>query len=286
MMALYKEHVDKNIDIYYREKTSPELLFKSYELIKNCQQTDLITQRNGRKVYKIKIGENTYYFKKYCYRNSNKCLKSIFRAPDAIRSFRMSEKMLERQVNAIKPILAVTYAINTFITDSLFVTQEFSEYNLYDYIKNGNYNESTKDILIQKMALFLAKLYNNNFINGDLNLPGILIKFVDNSIINMELAMVDFDNIRQYPLLPWKAIEKNLISFYSHLYSGLAEMPHVYSFTFRDRLKFMNIFLKYYQQHDVTNVTIQQEHLDKGITAKLAKWGKTYAFQNDNVKYL
>lgn len=117
------------------------------------------------------------------------------------------------------------------------------------------------------MAKLWAKLYKNNYINGDPNLPGVLLNFDD----GLQLSFVDVDNFKQVIYLSEKRIIKNLAKFNAHSYSGLAKMDGK-KLTDTDRKLFLDYLVENYSFKSSTIEVFNK--IDYFTYKVLKKWGK------------
>lgn len=236
---------DKNIRCLFSETPSYELQEKVDYCLKNPiiqrQEFELVKKGNQREIYKVKLNSRIYYFKKYRYRSLNKRVKIFFRKSPAFRSFKISQKLIEAGIPVVKPVIAAEYKQKPTIVDSLFVTEDFDGVNLQDFLAFEDYSQAEKEEIIKVLAELWAGLYQNKYINGDPNLPGVLLKFDG----DLKLSFVDVDNFKRKIYLSEKRIIKNLAKFNAHSYSGLAKMDGK-ELTISDRKLFLKTFIKNY----------------------------------------
>lgn len=262
-------YYNNKINYCYNNHFDQELLRMAISLLKNDvvpdKRFELVKAEPERKVYKALINGKSYFLKQYKYRKLKKRVKNIFRKSSACRAFKMTNKLLDKKITVVKPALAVTYRHDFFTLDSLFITEDFMGSDLQSFIAQGNYDLKTKSKVIKQVAKLWADLYNNNFINGDPNLPGVLLKFTT----EFKLCLVDVDNIRHFPYLTKKAITNNLAKFNAHSYSGLAGLGKA-RLSHQDRKLFYNEFLACYNKSgillsDIKNKTFKiLSNWDKG----------------------
>jgi hypothetical protein len=266
-----KSYESDNIDFYYNKAPSNKII----EMAKYCLENINISNKSfepvkmssQRKVFKVNIGSENYYFKKYSYRNLEKKIKNIFRKSSAYRAFKISNELIEKRITVVKPILAAEYKHSPIKIDSVFITKDFGGINLQDFIAYKNYSQKEKEKIIIELAKLWAKLYKNNYINGDPNLPGVLLNFDD----GLQLSFVDVDNFKQVIYLSEKRIIKNLAKFNAHSYSGLAKMDGK-KLTDTDRKLFLDYLIRNYKRLAKMNL-YQAVHAETFNILK--SWGKS-----------
>jgi hypothetical protein len=266
-----KSYESDNIDFYYNKAPSNKII----EMAKYCLENINISNKSfepvkmssQRKVFKVNIGSENYYFKKYNYRNLEKRIKNIFRKSSAYRAFKISNELIEKRITVVKPILAAEYKHSPIKIDSVFITKDFGGINLQDFIAYKNYSQKEKEKIIIELAKLWAKLYKNNYINGDPNLPGVLLNFDD----GLQLSFVDVDNFKQVIYLSEKRIIKNLAKFNAHSYSGLAKMDGK-KLTDTDRKLFLDYLVENYSFKSSTIEVFNK--IDYFTYKVLKKWGK------------
>lgn len=273
-MKLKKKAWEDRVKVYYRDKLNEKLVEKIINFLKGkdvngISKLEVVKTSQGRWVCKLKINNNKYYIKKYFYRKSGKKIKNIFRPSEALRAFRTSHQLLAVDIPVVRPVLAAVYRQNLLTVDSILVTKDFGGRDLQDFFASGDYNKELKEEVITKTAYLWAQVYKNNFLNGDPNLASILVRYRQG---DLELALIDVDNIRCYPFLPWKMIVKNLIDFNAHTYSGLYKLDGN-KLTCEDRLIFLKNFINYYDKNGIEQQSLITQIKQKTIE-RLIEWDK------------
>lgn len=274
-MKIINDKID-GTQFHYLKKPEKKII----GITKYCFQNDyiknnsfeLIKKGNQREIYKFKVNSKSYYLKKYSYRNLGKRIKNFFRASAAYRSFKITIELLEKNISVVKPILAAEYQYSPFITDSIFITKDFGGVNLQKFLAYNDYSQLEKEKVIIKVAKLWSKLYRNNYINGDPNLPGVLLRYND----KLELALVDLDNFQKKIYLSQEKVIKNLAKFNAHGYSGLEKLQGK-KLKKEDRKLFLKYFLKFYNRInlDINNLLLKTE---KETAKYLNKWNKDHLF--------
>jgi len=282
-MNYFRQKYSKEIQVYSQGPVESEILKVGVSLLKgstnNVDNLKLVKGAKGRQVFSLDIDGERYYLKRYYYRQLKKRIKNIFRAPEGVRAYDMSIKLLESGISVANPIGVIIYKKDLITKDSLFITKEFAGEDLQEYIANGSYTQELKEDIIRGLAKLWATIYKNKFINGDPNLPGILVKFTEGKF---KLSLVDMDNIRQLPYLPWKLVVKNLVDFNAHSYSGLDKMNNQ-RLSCADRRLFFKEFIKEYGLNVNSSNTIT--YISKKTSDRLIKWGKRdLVAQNDDLR--
>lgn len=273
-----KNKKSDGIDFYYNKKASNEML----EMTKYCLRNkridknnfELIKKGNQREVYKAIIDSEIYYFKKYCYRSFDKKLKNIFRKSAAYNSFKRSNDLIENGISVVKPVLAAEIKHNHLTVDSVFITKDFGGTDLQQFLAEQDYSAAEKEKIIISLAKLWSKLYKKNYLNGDPNLPGVLLNFDD----KLKLSLVDVDNFKQVIYLTKKRIIRNLAKFNAHSYSGLAKMGGK---------KLKNADRKLFLQHLIRNYKrLEKMNLYQAVQAEtfniLKAWGKSELIKRCN----
>ncbi len=270
-MMKIKAKESGKIKFYYNEKIPNKIL----ELAKYCLQNINIKKNNfesikignQREIYKVKIDSESYYFKKYSYSSLDKKIKNIFRKSAAYRSFKISNELIAQEIPVVDPILAAEYRHNAVEIESVFVTKDFGGVNLQEFLAYKDYSKKEKEKIIIELAGLWAKLYENNYVNGDPNLPGVLLNCDD----NLKLSLVDVDNFKRIIYLSVNKIIRNLAKFNAHSYSGLAKMGGK-RLTSEDRKLFLDNLIKNYK--DLEQSTTYQAIKNETFTI-LKNWDKS-----------
>lgn len=281
-MQIKSEKYDK-INFYYNKKPS-KLMFEMTKYFLetnkiNNSDFEMIKSGNQREIYKGIVDSESYYFKKYSYRSLNKKLKNIFRSSAAYRSFKISNQLIANQIPVVEPILAAKYNHSLMIADSIFITKDFGGADLQNFLAKKEYSLKEKEEIIIKLAQIWAKLYKNNYLNGDPNLPGILINYNENESLN--LSLVDVDNFKKVIYLTKDRIIRNLAKFNAHSYSGLAKMGEK-KLTKEDRKLFLNHFIKNY--NDLTQIDLCQAVKTETFNI-LEAWDKSELINSKRCNY-
>lgn len=268
---IIKSYESDNIDFYYNKEPSKKIIEMAKYCLKNFnisnKSFEPVKMGSQRKVFKANIGSENYYFKKYSYRSLEKRIKNIFRKSSAYRAFKISNELLEKRITVVKPILAAENKHSPIKIDSVFITKDFGGINLQDFLAYKNYSKAEKEKIIIELAKLWAKLYKNNYINGDPNLPGVLLNF-DGSL---QLSFVDVDNFKQVICLSEKRIIKNLAKFNAHSYSGLDKMNGK-KLTNKDRKLFLDNLIENYK--GLKQINAYQAIKDETLSI-LRAWDKT-----------
>jgi hypothetical protein len=281
-MQIKSEKYDE-INFYYNKKPSKQM----FEMTKYCLETneinnsdfEMIKSGNQREIYRVIVDSESYYFKRYSYRSFNKKIKNIFRSSAAYRSFKTSDQLIANQIPVVEPILAAKYNHSPMITDSIFITKDFGGTDLQDFLAKKDYSLAVKEEIIIELAQVWAKLYKNNYLNGDPNLPGILINYNENESLN--LSLVDVDNFKKVIYLTKDRIIRNLAKFNAHSYSGLAKMVGK-KLTKEDRKLFLNHFIKNYK--DLTQIDLCQAVKTETFNI-LEAWDKSELINSKRCNY-
>lgn len=266
---------NKDFIIYYKnKKPSQKLIDMSIYFLKNDinNKNILIKKGNGRKIYKTYIDSEGFFLKKYSYRSFNKKLKNIFRKSAAYNALKISHRLLNNNIPVVKPVFSIVFKHNLWKYDSIFITKEYKSINLQQFLIKNNYSIKLKRKLLKKSAKIYAKMYNNNFINGDPNLPGILINKKN------KLFLVDVDNIKMDNFLTDKKIITNLANFNAHSYSGLGNMNKKKLSTNDRKLFFISLINKYNFKENNKNLLCKK--IRKKTKKILFDWGKEYLIIN------
>lgn len=228
----------------------------------------LIDKSTGRRVFKLEFGNKSYYIKKYSYRKVSKRIKNLFRPSEAFRAFKKCKQLLAAEVSVVKPVLAITYRHDIWTVDSLFITEDFQGMNLRDYLAYEDYSLELKREIIKRLAEFWFELYQLKFLNGDPNIVNILIRFNQEKF---ELGLVDVDNIKKLPFIPWKMVIKNLIKFTAHTYSNLDGFGRD-KLDYEDRMLFFKEFFSYFNHQEDIDELI--DYINQKTVEKLIDWDK------------
>lgn len=263
----------KGSKIYYKNsQPSQKLVEISLHILQGNKLDKLkkVKSEKGREVYKYQLGNQEYYFKRYCYRSLEKKVKGLVRLPEAVRALKMSFELEEKGIPVVKHLAAVSYRFSFFITDSILITRGFEGDDLDKYLTNSNFTKVSRKELIKKLADIWVSLYNNRILNGDPNLPGIMLNTNEKGI---KLALLDMDNYCKLPCLTRQKVLKNLISFNAHSYSGLAGSKNI--LTTRDRILFFKELLKKYRFNNLKLDDLK--YIADQTVSKLTRWGRTEA---------
>ncbi|RCW83292.1 lipopolysaccharide kinase (Kdo/WaaP) family protein [Halanaerobium sp. DL-01] len=276
-MDFNKVSFKNKISIYYKnQEPSKKHINLTLDLLKGkTNNMQLIKKDNGREIYKTNINSKGYYFKKYSYRNFDKKLKNLIRRPAAYRSLKRTYQLLDNGIPVVKPVLAAVFKKNLWTYDSVFVTEDFGGENMQKFIAFGEYDKNFKNKVIKKTAKIWAQMYNKNFVNGDPNLPGILIKVINNDI---HICLVDIDNIRRLFYINKNIILKNMANFNAHSYSGLGKLNGK-KLNHEDRIFFLKNFIKFYDSKKINFVKVS-DYICRETYKLLKEWDKEHFFIN------
>lgn len=275
----------KKFDIYCNGDIDNKLLEITDVLLTNSnrvieKEIKLVKDDIGRQVFKVKIGNDNYYLKKYFYKKASKKIKNLFRPAEAVRAYQISNKLLAASISVAEPIAAIVNNKGFMVKESIFITKEFVGIKLDDYLINEEYNKSLKEKIIKEVAKLWAKLYLFNFLNGDPNLPGILVRVQDDKV---DLCLVDMDNFKQYSYLSWKKICKNLIEFNAHSYSGLG-ISGINKLSNKDRIIFFKLIISELIKEYGWNINLEDNisYINKKTIERLIKWGREEVITQSN----
>lgn len=275
-MKIYKTELSHNAILYFKDEIPSQKLINnaSYFLKNNIRDNKLLIKSdNGRTIYRKKLNSRGYYFKKYKYRGIKKSIKKFFRKSYAYRALETSCNLLNNGISVVKPVFSIKLKYNIFEYDSIFVTKEYEGLNLQKFLSENNCNIKLKREILKKCGKIYANIYNNNFINGDPNLPGVLINKKN------ELALVDVDNIRKSKFLSDKSIIKNIANFNAHSFSGL-EKINSENLSNKDRKEFLDSLMDNYD-FKVNNKKYLCEEIKKETYKILYKWNKEELMSNN-----
>lgn len=264
---------DNRINIYSNKEIKDNLLEISISLLCNDNYykksfIEEVKSDKGRQVFRLDLNNKIYYLKKYSYRRISKRVKNLFRSAEGVRAYQIAQKLLTLDIPVVKAIAAITYRSNIWTVDSIFITEGFLGVDLQEYLANGDYDQRLKENVIKEAAKLWARLYKTNFLNGDPNLPGILIRIKED---NIKLSLVDMDNFKEYSSLSWKKIIKNLIDFNAHSYSGLDKLGGKRLNT-NDRILFFKELIKEYGVEIDVDKTIA--YIREKTIERLIEWGR------------
>lgn len=211
---LHSEQYNSAIKIYYQDDLPHKLAEKIIECVwinpdqlKQEEDFKLIQETKAR-VFRMKLGNQTYYLKCYAYRNSSKVIKNMLRPVDALKCFKIGMRLLHADIATAKPVLALTMRRNAWLVDSIFVTPEVPGMDLYTYLSNNSSDPKLRTTLIKKIAVIWSKLVNHSLVHLDPWLGNFMIYPQEN---DLQLELIDIDNIYSLPYLPQKLlVMKNL----------------------------------------------------------------------------
>ncbi|MCK8816321.1 hypothetical protein MWH28_02950 [Natroniella sulfidigena] len=270
-MQLTKKDYNSKIKLYSNQKLDLELAEKIINYLfygeedRGEEFTLIKNDRKGTEVFKLDFKGETYYLKKYFYRKTIKRVKNLFREVEAIRHFKTANKLLDFDISTINPVLTVTFKRNLFTTDNIFVTKESKGIDLYNYLKNYNYNYKNRKILIKRMAKLWAKLLNNNFLHRDPTLENFLINK------DLRLSLVDIDHLYHLPVLFESLIIDALVRFNAEscIYFDKTNSRFL---SRKERVLFLTELIEGYEFKSDYKTILSR--INQGTIKKLIKWNR------------
>ena len=182
----------------FLENPDDELLKKVLYLLElkdNTKTTGFIKEKvnktRTRSVFRFEINGDTYYCKKYVNYSYLKMIQDFFRAPRAVRAFKISQFLNENSIKTAIPVLAV---YKSFGKSSVFITKEGKGETLEDLLIN-EISEVDKSELLMKLINMYKSLVKLNIFHRDLNFSNLIL-------FNEEFALIDMDDIRKIIILP------------------------------------------------------------------------------------
>ncbi|MCK8827533.1 hypothetical protein MWH25_07230 [Natroniella acetigena] len=270
-MQLTKKDYSSKIKLYYNQKLDLELAEKIINYLfygeedRGEEFTLIKNDRKGTEVFKFVFKGETYYLKKYFYRKPIKRVKNLFRKVEAIRHFKTANKLLDCDIPAIDPILAVTFKRDLLTTDNIFVTKECQGIDLCSYLKKYNYNYKDRKILIKRIAKLWAKLLNNNFLHRDPTLENFLVNK------NLRLNLVDIDHLYHLPVLFESLIIDALVRFNAEscIYFDRTNSRFL---SRKERVLFLTELVEGYEFKSDYKTLLNR--INQGTIKKLIKWNR------------
>lgn len=218
MLKLNRKQYNAKMQIYFQDKLNLRLAEEIIHYVwlnTGMQQTSEdfeLIQDTKANVYRMKFDNQIYYVKSYAYRNMTKILKNFFRPVEAVKCYKTGIKLIDADIAIAKPVLALTWKRNFFITDSIFVTKEVPGVTLHTYMFKKDKCSDMKLLrkqIIKKMAMISSKLVNHNLVHLDPWLGNFMVYDKQGDI---HIKLIDIDNIYALPFLPFKMLlTKNLV---------------------------------------------------------------------------
>jgi hypothetical protein len=223
----------------------------SFHIESNLQ---LVKSFKGRNIYKASLESGNFYLKVYRYKSFSKILKNQFRPAEALRNLKTCVSVIASGIQLAEPVAAVIQSKMPFYKDSMYISREFPGVNFQEFLCQETFSNEEKQKVIEQIAILWAKLYQNNVLNTDPNLPGIVVNKKNNSF---EAAIVDTDNLEILSKLTKKQILINLANFNAHSYSGLARINQNDKLTTNDRKLFFECVFEHF-----TDISVNQQDYD------------------------
>jgi len=190
--------IKPNIKTLFLDEPDNELLQKALYLLDlkddsktSCFIKEKINKTRTRCVFRFDINGDTYYCKKYVNYSYLKMIQDFFRAPRAVRAFKISQFLNENSIKTAIPVLAVH---KSFGKSSVFFTKECKGHSLEDLLIN-EISEVEKSELIMKLINMYKYLIKLNIFHRDLNFSNLIL-------FNEEFALIDTDDIRKINFSP------------------------------------------------------------------------------------
>ncbi|WP_284707916.1 lipopolysaccharide kinase InaA family protein [Sporomusa sphaeroides] len=154
----------------------------------------------------MKFQGDTYYLKCYRPQGMSKIMKNFFRPADAVRYFKIADKLGQAGISIAPPVLALTRRTSLRPADSIFVTREVPGTELYNYLLEGAQHdpEQRKQMVIQ-FAFMWSKLIRLNLVHLDPWLGNFMVN-PGQKAGDIHIELIDVDNIYPRPLLPRKLL--------------------------------------------------------------------------------
>lgn len=147
-----------------------------------------LSKKRSRHVYKLDIGNTTYYFKMYSNHSLLKHLQDATRGSRANRAYKISIKLENKGFNIASPVAAFTNKLHLANKRSIFVTRELIGKDfLHNFLEGSPALEQEKN-----KALLLAlykRLIDHKIYHRDLNLTN--CRRIDD-----KLYLLDVDDVR------------------------------------------------------------------------------------------
>lgn len=137
-------------------------------------------------------------------RHLGKRIKNLFRQSRAMRTWKLANALLNRQIPTARPLAVLERRCAGVLLDSLIMT-EYIE-NAYDLdtlltVQIRDLESSQQRRLKQQVARALAGVFRafhaRGFIHRDLKAPNIMVQWASNSDDSPRILLVDLDGVRQ-----------------------------------------------------------------------------------------
>ncbi len=220
-MKITKAKIQQGIYLYYQYEPDPAItkgvlshFVKTGEPDAGLSLKMIKNDFSGREVYTFSFQDKVYYLKRYFHRRISKVIKNWIREPEGLRYFNSTVAIAGLGIPVTKPVFAITMRMNPLITDSLYVSEEFCGSSLDQLAMKCSLRKTEREMLLRKIAVMWSTLYLNRYVHGDPNLGNILV-----NTDTLDMALVDIDGIRKWPVLPEKKLLDNLakLNYFSYL---------------------------------------------------------------------
>ena len=167
----------------------------------------VVRRVSERAVATLQAGAHTYYLKWYQPQSLGKQVKACLRSPAALRAWRCLKALQMLKVPTVLPVGVMIAPRMGVARTSLLITRQWPGTALENFLMA----ESRSDLRAQMWIAFsgiYARLLVGGYYHGD---PS-----VENFLVDAEgqIAVVDVDGIKRWPILPYWIIFKNLIRWH------------------------------------------------------------------------
>lgn len=220
-MKIIRKKIQQGVSLYYQHEPDPVLINGA---LSGFAQTGTSDERlplnlikndfSGREVYTFTYRKQLYYLKRYIHRWTCQVVKNWVREPEGLRYFRASLAVEALGVPVVKPVFAITLRVNPFITDSFYVIKAFGGSSLDHLAMKCQLKKTEREKLLRRIARIWSTLYMNRYVHEDPNPGNILV-----NTETLDIALVNIDGVRKWPVLPEKKILDNLakLNYFSYL---------------------------------------------------------------------
>ncbi len=199
-----------------------------------------LSQYPDREVYKLVIGDQEVYLKRYHVTTFKQKLQTFFSAHKAQKSWRIAHILLRKGIATPRPAAVLTRRRSFLSEERLVITEGIPNgLSLRDFVRQGHRRSPLeKRRLIRSVAEFLARLHRCGVYHGDLTAGNMVLQQQEDTPL-FNVYLLDLDSVRSTFWITSRRRIKNL----DELGRNFLDL-RVVSTT--DRIRFLKAYLNAY----------------------------------------
>jgi len=221
-------------------------------------------------VYKICIKNRKYFVKEFRASGLKRKIKNFMGKPRAIRSLKNGIQLRNKGIPAIKPGMAVIDC--STLNRNLLITEEIKGENLFQLLRNCEFNPSTRRQLLINLATIWRKLFQQNLLYRDPTLENFFLTPEESFRGEPPgIIIIDIDHIYSLPIMP-EFLKKDALSrFFA---SSLIYLEKA-GVNFPSQQELSQFYLQFFKgERSKRERRKFSRKVKKGTVNKLRKWNR------------